>query len=52
MKYKDHDNNYIYSLDYYNNLICSVGEDCSLIINDIRSKDLKKKLIHINININ
>ncbi len=38
IKYKDHDN-FIYSVDYYNNLICSVGEDCTLIINDIRSKE-------------
>lgn len=37
-KYKDHDN-YIYSVDCYDNLICSVGEDCSLIINDTRSKE-------------
>ena len=37
IKYKEHDN-FIYSLDFYDNLICSVGEDCTLIINDIREK--------------
>ena len=37
-KYKEHDN-YVYSVDFYDNLICSVGEDCTLIINDIREKD-------------
>ena len=45
IKYKDHDN-YIYSVDYYDNLICSVGEDCSLIINDIRSKDKTNSYNH------
>ena len=38
IKYKEHDN-FIYSLDFYDNLICSVGEDCTLIINDIREKE-------------
>ena len=45
IKYKDHDN-YIYSVDYYENLICSVGEDCTLIINDIRSKEKIKSYHH------
>jgi len=37
IKYKDHDN-YVYSIDFNDNLICSVGEDCTLVINDIRIK--------------
>lgn len=37
-KYKNHDN-FIYSLDVFNDkLICSVGEDSKLILNDPRSK--------------
>ena len=38
VKYKDHDN-FVYSIDFYDNLICSVGEDCTLMINDIRTKN-------------
>ena len=45
IKDKDHDN-YIYSVDYQNNLICSVGEDCTLIINDIRSKEKTNSYNH------
>ena len=38
-KYKNHDS-FIYSLDVYNdNLICSVGEDSKLILNDPRAKN-------------
>ncbi len=45
VKYKDHDN-YIYSVDYNDNLICSVGEDCTLIINDTRSKEKTNSYHH------
>lgn len=44
-KFKDHDN-FIYSVDSKKNLICSVGEDCCLILNDIRSKEKINSYMH------
>ena len=44
-KFKDHDN-FVYSVDFHENLICSVGEDCTLIINDIRDKKKTKSYRH------
>jgi len=44
-KYKEHDN-FIYSVDFHDNLLCSVGEDCTLIINDMRYKQKINSYTH------